>query len=200
MKPLAWVALVLGVILAWEWYSWQPPKPPVVEVSGEKSPDAPPEVVLAELPEPEHYGVVAERPIFTQDRRPPKGEPTAKEEPVTEEPTPLPDFDLTAILLTPAGKTAWLKKPGGMGIERLLEGDQLEGWTLSQIREDRVILERQGEKNTLVLRDFSNKKVGTPQAARGAVKQPQRSPGAQRPPIQPRATERPKRPDKVANQ
>lgn len=200
MKVLVGLATVLAGLLAWEWHSWQPPTPPTQEARGDQPPASPPQVVVAQLPEPEHYLGVGERPIFTQDRRPAKGEPPVKEEPATEEPTPLPDLDLTAIMLTPASRMAWVKKPGAVGTERLLEGDQIEGWTLTQIREDRITLERQGEKNTLVLRDYSSKKVGAPQVARGAVKQPPRSPGAQRPPVQPRATERPKRPDKVANQ
>ncbi len=200
MRALVGIALVLAGLLGWEWYGWRPPQPPSVEAPRDTPPGPPPKVVVAELPEPERYAVVAERPVFNEDRRPSKGEPVVKEEPTPEEPAPLPQYDLTAILLTPAGKTAWVKKPGETGTERVIEGDQLEGWTVAQIREDRIILERQGEKNTLVLRDFSKTSALAPAPAGAGAKAPRRPPNAQVPPSPPRTTERPRRPEKVANQ
>jgi len=193
------VAAVLALVLALEWYDWSPPQPLKVPDASDTPPETPPRAVVADLPDVDHYSVVAERPIFAEDRRPAKGDVAVKEEPPPEEPTPAPEYDLTAIVLTPTIKTALVKKAGDGTVERVLEGDVLEGWTLAQIREDRIILERQGEKNTLVLRDFPAKGSTAKAPAGGASKQPQRSPGAQRPPGMPRPPapqrppERPKR-------
>lgn len=199
MRVLLVMLLALVGVLGWEWYDWRPPEPPPVEAPREAAPVLPPKGVVGELPELERYAVVAERPVFNEDRRPSKGEPSTTEEPPPEEPSPPPQYDLTAVLITPGSKTAWLKRPGEPLSERVLEGDQIEGWTLAQIREDRILLERQGEKNTLVLRDFSNKGAVSPPSRGGAVPAPRRPPDAERTPRPPRTSERPRRPEKVAN-
>lgn|GEM_PF-4399075 len=65
-------------------------------------------------------------------------------------------LNLNAVLITPSESSAWVWDPAKKASVRLRLGDELEGWSVREVRSDRVQLERQGERNTLVLRDYKN--------------------------------------------
>jgi hypothetical protein len=112
----------------------------------------------------ERFADITERPLFLPDRRPPKEEPEEEEE-IPEQATgaALDTMDLTAIIITPTESVAWVRSPSKPAPERLRLGDELEGWTVKAIKEDEIEVERQGESDTLVLRDYSK---SPPPAAR----------------------------------
>jgi general secretion pathway protein N len=184
---LALMALALAGVLAYQWSGWPPP-PPTDEAHGAHSPDGGDQAEsldpLARLgtPEPrEAFASVTERPLFRPQRKPPEAEPEETPAPVPEA-QPAADlaaFDLSAVVITPGLLSAWVRDTKGQELKRLRLGDELEGWAVREILSDRLVLERQGERNELLLRDFSKSPhpVAPPPRARptpAAQRMPQR--------------------------
>ena len=48
------------------------------------------------------------------------------------------------------------RRPGDRETQRLRLGDDFDGWTVKTIEPDRLVLERQGETDQLILRDYTN--------------------------------------------
>jgi hypothetical protein len=153
----------LVVVLFLQWRSWPPQwvpdpaagDPPPATKAG--SPARGPLDLLDSPMDKEEYTVVIERPLFLPDRRPPSEEPedeAEEEAPVTH--TDLMRMDLTAVVITTEESTAWVRDSAKKELFKLRLGDDLEGWTVSAIHEDEVELERQGETDALVLRDYKN--------------------------------------------
>jgi hypothetical protein len=185
MKILLGVlAVALLAVLVLQWRNWPPPEgvagadavqpPPKDAASGGRSPMA----LLDPPVDKEEYAVVTERPLFLPDRRPPTEEPDEGNEdaPADTQETDLARFDLSAVVITPQERTVWVRDPNKPDLLKLRSGDELEGWTVKEIREDELELERQGQTDTLVLRDYEH---SAPPAARPPPR-PQ-GPGAQRP-------------------
>jgi general secretion pathway protein N len=193
---LRWVlvglAALLAAVVGLEWLDW-PPKlpqragpPPSASATSAGAKTAKPGEGVPPLEDKDQYAVVMERPLFLPDRRPSPEEP---EEPEAKKPEVDPDLSkvsLTAVLITPKETSAWVKDPKEKELVRLHLGDELHGWTVKEILGDRLILVRQGETNTLVLRDYKNRPQpgGTPPARAG--RRPQRilrphPPGVPRP-------------------
>jgi hypothetical protein len=75
----------------------------------------------------------------------------------------LDSLDLSAVIITPTLVSAWVNDPSQPRLRRLRIGDDLEGWSVQEILPDRVLLERQGEVNALILRDYGNTPTTAPQ-------------------------------------
>jgi general secretion pathway protein N len=69
-----------------------------------------------------------------------------------------------------------VKDPSAASLKRLRLGDEHAGWSVKDILPDRLVLERQGETNELLLRDFSK---AQPAPGTGPA------PAAQNPPARP---------------
>lgn len=159
---LTLAAALLVAVLAYQWWAWPPPTgvevPIALNPEGGGGGEAMDPLVRLGTPEPrEAYASVTERPLFRPQRKPPEAEPEAPPE-VAPEPTPdvdLSAFDLSAVVITPAIVSAWVRDAKAQGLKRLRLGDELEGWAVKDILSDRLVLERQGERNELLLRDFS---------------------------------------------
>jgi general secretion pathway protein N len=156
------LALLLSAVLALQWRGWAPeadlPAPPAASAepsgSGARAASDRPGVAL-EPPPKDDYASVIDRPLFLPDRRPPpeEGDDTEIEDvPLTE----LDGVDLTAVVITPAVVSAWVRSPEDDELKRLRLGDELMGWTVQTIAPDELVLERQGETNRLSLRDYQN--------------------------------------------
>jgi hypothetical protein len=157
------LALLLGGVLVLEWHSWSPrdavPTAPAAAgpaTAGRDAASTDLGGVALEPPPQEDYASVVERPLFLPERRPPP--PEEAEEPIAEEApmTELDGVDLTAVVITPAVVSAWVRAPGENEVKRLRLGDEFDGWTVKTIAPDELVLERQGETNRLSLRDYEN--------------------------------------------
>ncbi|MFD2112795.1 hypothetical protein [Thiorhodococcus fuscus] len=156
---------LLLAVLALQWKSW-PPTAPLAKVgdgsgqSAQPSSTGPSQPIpleqLKSLEDKDTYASVLERPLFRPDRRPLPPEDEAPEQPSTPETVAeLDKVDLTAVLISPAVVSAWIRDPGQPKLVRLRIGDEYSGWSVQQIQEDRVLMERQGEEHALILRDYS---------------------------------------------
>jgi len=166
---LALLAFALAAVLLWEWWGWPPSLPDSHTGQPAKLPSdlssRPAEEVadvFAPPREKEEYAVVTERPLFLPDRRPPSEEPDEDESTEPDVPSDLAKLDLNAVLITPSSSTAWIRDPEKKELIRLQPGDKLSGWAVHEILSDRILLERQGSKDTLVLRDYKNMPPPTP--------------------------------------
>jgi hypothetical protein len=199
---LALTAMLLAGVLAYQWSGWPPP-PPSEGVDGGMGPGGgngldSTEDPLARLTPPEDreaYASVTERPLFRPQRKPAEAEPEAPEPaPETQPAVDLAGLDLSAVVITPAVVSAWVRDNKGQELKRVRLGDELEGWAVKDILSDRLVLERQGERNELVLRDFTQTPppVAPPPRARptpAAQRMPQRP--TQRPPLRPKTIQPP---------
>lgn len=196
---IALLAFALVAVLVWQWWDWPTTVPEPGEEPGsipaQSASQAPgdPSDLLAPLGEKDEYATVTERPLFLPDRRPPSEEPEEDVPPEEEGPSDLAGLDLNAVLITQSESSAWIRDPAKKELIRLRPGDELSGWSVHEILSDRVLLERQGEKDTLVLRDYKNMPPPVPprrapsarkpgqQSPRSAVKRPSSAPKAQQP-------------------
>lgn len=190
------LVVILLAILALQWLTWspddiapQPPSSPASASPGEGVAAVEPEL-LAKLDagEPkDSYASVVEHPLFRPDRLP---EPPEDEVPEVdtdaETSQELDAVDLSAVLISPTVVSAWVKDPSQPKLQRLRIGDELMGWSVQSILEDRVLLERQGERDELILRDYSKTPPAAPPAAA-------RTPARRRPPRPPRAATPPEK-------
>lgn len=191
------LTLVLTGLLVMQWRHWPPPLPsdqserrdgaavpePGEPANGAATRLAPPEAK-------ETFASIAERPLFRPQRKPPEPPSAEPSGPVSTEAGSLEGIDLSAVLIAPGVTMAWIKDPSAPDLKRLRPGDEHAGWSVQSILADRVVMERQGETNELILRDFSKTQT-TPPAAPGpaapkpAVRQPQspqRAPQGGQPP------------------
>ncbi len=116
---------------------------------------------------------VTERPLFFRSRRPLPPEPPAVAEPRPEPQPPL-TFALVGTIVTGPTRVALVKPEKAASVE-LAVGQSLEGWTLTTIDADRVMVRHGGTEQLLGLRDFGAKAQSAvargPAAARPVVTQ-----------------------------
>jgi general secretion pathway protein N len=160
IKPLlVLVSLGLAGLLYVQWSDWPPPEtsgqvPEAPDASG-ASPQPEPVVELAPLEDKEDYAAVTERPLFRPDRRPEEDEPKDEPDAPLEEASDLAGMDVTGILIAPKLTSAWVKDPSQPAPVRLRPGETLAGWTVKDILADRLVMERQGKTDELLLRAFA---------------------------------------------
>ncbi len=211
---LALTAMLLAGVLVYQWSGWPPP-PSSEGVNAGMGPDGgngldATEDLLARLTPPEDreaYASVTERPLFRPQRKPAEAEPEAPEPaPETQPAVDLAGLDLSAVVITPAVVSAWVRDNKGQELKRVRLGDELEGWAVKDILSDRLVLERQGERNELVLRDFTQTPppIAPPPRARptpAAQRMPQRpiQRPTQTPPQRPMTNRPPGRGPEVAS-
>lgn len=125
-----------------------------------------------------------DRPLFRPERRPAEPSEDEAEPTVTEDTeTSLVGMDLSAVIITPTLVSAWIRDPSEPRLRRLRIGDDLAGWSVQEILPDRVMLERQGELNTLILREFTGETNAVPAPAMPQRPIPRRPARMQQPPI-----------------
>ena len=164
-RVLGFISLVLAGVLAWQWRTWLPPHggfPPNGIEESEEPRASPPTEKRLSLKSPankDDYVSVIERPLFLSSRRPPEEELPAElavpELPATPE-TPLENFDLNAVIITPAGAIAWVTTPTEPKPQKVQIGDELEGWKVKNISNDEIEMEGKKGSDRLVLRNFGS--------------------------------------------
>ena len=198
-RLLGLICLVLAGVIAWQWRTWPPPRGGLTTnnaVAAEEpraSPQAETRLSLKPSMSKDDYVSVIDRPLFLSSRRPPEEEVPVEvakpEEPATPE-TPLDNFDLNAVIITPAGAIAWVTTPTEPKPQRVQVGDELEGWKVKNISNDEIEMEGQSGSDRLVLRNFGLSGQPVPQlpprSERGKrpTPPPNRTPVSSKPRIQ----------------
>jgi len=85
------------------------------------------------------FAEVVERPVFFQTRRPPDPE---AEPPPQAEAAPKADFVLSGLILSGKERLALLRPVRSATVERVHEGEEIEGWLVQAVKADRVVLKR----------------------------------------------------------
>ena len=132
-------------------------------------------------PPPEsRFAVISLRPLFTAGRRPPD-RPDATGAVVPGGPPT--DLLVTGIVMAGEDSAAIIEpaRPGPQAEPALVVrvGDSVSGWMVAEIEAGRVILERDGERYEMQLRDEKDTRRGTAPPRRAAT--PRRAPVANQP-------------------
>jgi hypothetical protein len=122
-------ATLLAGLALWPWLV--PPVPAIRPLASlQTSAPAPP---LALLPPLATYAATVERPLFAPSRRPPPGATAMALGPSIES-----RFRLLGIVSTGGKRKAFIAD--GTRRREIDDGDMLEGWTVKEIGQDRVVL------------------------------------------------------------
>jgi hypothetical protein len=158
----AFVLLALVSVLVLQWKDWQPgPSRASLDAASSAAPNSlvgSESDAAAQLPPPDPkdaYASVTDRPLFRPQRRPEEDvDPEAQATAEPDAATSLEGMNLSAVIITPTLVSAWIQDPNEPRLRRLRIGDDLEGWSVQSILPDRILLERQGEQDALILRDY----------------------------------------------
>ncbi len=104
------------------------------------------------LGDPQAFDVISQRPLFTQERRPPEDAPAAVA--VPEQREDLKGLDLSTVLITPQQTVAWVKDAKSSELIRLEPGKKIRGWTVQAVQPSRLLLATGKETAELELREF----------------------------------------------
>lgn len=162
-RPVVIIGLILLVLIVVQWL-W-PAQPPRISKTGDAGTSveagadllAKADRTLA-FPEEEAYQSVKERPLFFEGRRPPSNEPVeqAQEKPELSRKQPLPKHVLSAIVMVGSEAYAILNSGGKQdAVIRVRVGDDLEGWRVEQILDDRIVLKNGSEIEEKLLRAYA---------------------------------------------
>jgi hypothetical protein len=152
-NPITVALLALGGVLALL-LSWQLLFPPHLkqETAPGVQPKAPSVAGKGEfsLPPLKHYQEIVERPLFIQTRKPvPPADVKTTAKSSTRSALPV-DY-LAAIVITPQKRFVLLRGPKDKKIFRLAKGEEKDGWTLHEIKDEEVLFSRDNEKELLRL-------------------------------------------------
>jgi hypothetical protein len=131
MAALAALCLVLAALVTTEWLDWQdrtilPAQPPANAPASSAT-------VNFTMPALATYSEVLSRPLFSPNRRP------SEEAPATIVST---SMTLVAILISARGPHALVRHGTPPQLDRVVEGQTIDGWTTETIKFDRIILRR----------------------------------------------------------
>ena len=136
---LAALCLVLAGVVMTEWFDWQDRAiPPVPAPANAPAPSA---TVKFIMPASATYSEVLSRPLFSPNRRP------SEEAPATIVST---SMTLVAILISARGPHALVRHGTPPQLDRVVEGQTIDGWTTETIKFDRIILRRGADVLELV--------------------------------------------------
>lgn len=177
----------LASLLLVQWWDWPPPpnwraSSAPANGQGEAVPlDVLDETIaLDELRDREAYNEIIERPLFLPDRRPPDPDEDEEDQaPLDAEAVSIETLDLLAIIITPQLAKAWVRQGQATDHTEVRQGEEIAGWTVAEIRGDRLILERQDETGTLELRSYEAQPTSPQRTARQG---PFSRPGPPKPP------------------
>lgn len=117
---------------------------------GTASPEAPP-AGFAPLPDLKDLAEVVERPLFTQNRLP--APPEAQADTPAQKPGQQFAYDLSGIVITASQQMALLRNTRTREIRQVRLGETIDGWEVTAISADQVILSRGQDTQALKLID-----------------------------------------------
>jgi hypothetical protein len=164
------VCLALSGLVAIEWLRWQddaaPPAPPPASLT------APPTTALNfTMPALPTFAEVLSRPLFSSTRHPDEAAPVIQNAPST--------MTLIAILISPRGPHALVRHGSPAQLDRVVEGQTIDGWTAEAIKVDRIIFRRGDDMLELVPANAAQPRPAQPP--------PPATPPTPPPRVQPRA-------------
>jgi hypothetical protein len=115
---------------------------------------------ILRLPGQDHFHGMIERPLFVADRRPP--EPVAEapasgpEEPVPEGPDIAaepggPEVRFVGTVGRHGEMTALVLRGEETQVEKLVVGDEVDGWRVTEVRTSELVIEHEGERRVLTI-------------------------------------------------
>jgi hypothetical protein len=171
-RPTLFILIALNAlfvtVLAGEWFAEtetsitqkvEPKNSDEVEIEDLSTLDA-----LTEVSE-EDYSDLVERPMFIKGRKAVR-EPEPENTPAVVTKTDVFVWNLTGIFSTPKGMTAFLNRTNAKvekdNYRKIKVGEELDGWKMTDIQSDKVILTQAGETKTLLLRKAKPKMSAQP--------------------------------------
>ena len=145
--PLAWrsvLVLAAAMAVAAEWIA------PRQAAEFAPARGSPPDAALSSRPSsaapPRTYAAIAEHPLFYPSRQPWAPPPAIEPKPPPPKagPSPLASYTLVGIAITNANRVALLKSSTTAKTVTLMEGGELDGWTLREISRERLRFESGG--------------------------------------------------------
>jgi len=104
----------------------------------------------------DHYRQIIERPLFSKTRHPEKIEDVATQRTSlnkkTKQNKKIPEFTLTAVVLTPDREIALIHDPQVNKVLHLQEGDEISDWLVVSIEPREVLLSKGDEEKRLELK------------------------------------------------
>lgn len=121
------------------------------------------------------FAAIATRPLFSPDRRPSEDAADSSTGPVSAD---LSAYAVTGVVTSADGGVAILEKSGGAPGPGLVlsPGDTIEGWTLDEILDDRVVVVKDGERQELMLRKDEARPRARTRRAQPGTQQPAQTP------------------------
>lgn len=96
-----------------------------------------------------------DRPIFSRSRRPAPGPQSSPGQPVDPQTPPAPfTLSLSAIVIDETDRAAYFSDSATGRFSRVAQGGEVAGWALREVRQDAVVLERNGQSRELQLRTY----------------------------------------------
>jgi hypothetical protein len=139
MASLALFCLVLTGVVTTEWLDWRERAIAPVPAPANAQPLA--ATLKFTMPTLGTYSEVLSRPLFSMNRR------LSQETPAVMVPM---SMTLIAILISPRGAHALVRHGTPPRLDRVVEGQTIDGWTTEAIKFDRVILHRGAKVQELV--------------------------------------------------
>lgn len=96
------------------------------------------------------FSEVVERPVFFRTRRPP--DPEADPPPQAEAASKA-DFVLSGLIISGKDRLALLRPVRSATVERVHEGEEIDGWLVQAVHADRVVLKRGETVQEILLED-----------------------------------------------
>jgi hypothetical protein len=172
--------LLLGAaVLFASWYVFELMRTPEAPPSPNPSEIPPSDLTVPKLtldvPALTEFSATLERPLFSKSRRPAEPEADDGAEKTPEEtPKVAAPVRLSAVIIEEDEKSAFLEETRSRMSKRVREGEQFEGWTLLEVRDDAVVLESLGKRSEVELRNFEV----PPPPPKVRPRRPRRRPGA----------------------
>ncbi len=152
IKPSRLLTLVLAgmcgvlvlVLAAQRWLGGDAPEAGAIQVSpADSAAPSSLETRRFELPPKSEYAQVTARPLFNEDRRPEQHDDTQQQDAealaAEQAPSELPPVSLTGVIITPEQRIAMLRNTKNREYVTLKEGEPLEGWTLEEVSNRRIV-------------------------------------------------------------
>lgn len=112
-----------------------------------------------ELPTKSEYAQVTARPLFNEDRRPEQRDDTQQQDAeaiaAEEAPSELPPLSLTGVIITPEKRIAMLRNTKNREFVTLKEGEPLEGWTLEEVSNRRIVFATGAQQEVVELEVYT---------------------------------------------